>query len=230
MTDPPRALRGPSSYQRLVPTGAHVERSSAHGATTLRFFLDGQLALVVGLDEEERPFHAMQYDASGRAHGLEREWHPSGRLRYEARYRQGLQHGLQRQWDARGRLLVRTRFVAGTGLDLYCGDPDSPRITESRELVAGERHGFERRWSEGKLFAEQHFQHGLEHGISRRWTLSGRLERGHPRYFVRGERVDRRAYVRACASDETLPVLREREDRPARARPVGVATRSTRRA
>lgn len=207
----------------MIPGGAEETRSEESlGFWTVRYFVDARLALVATFERTGRPVHAMTFDAEGRAHGLEREWHPSGRLRYEARYVDGLQHGLQRQWDEQGRLIVRTRLVRGTGLDLYCGDLRPGVVSESRELVGGLRHGFERSWTDGKLTEEKLFVRGVEHGISRRWTLAGKLERGWPRFFVRGQRVTRGAYVRACRSDASLPPWRAARDRASRARPLAV--------
>ncbi len=201
-------------------------RTSEGGLTTVRHVIDGCARLITALDENDSPLHALASDENGQPHGLEREWHPSGRLGYEARYEHGLQHGLQRQWDERGRLVVRTRFVRGTGLDLYCGDLRPGVVSESRELAAGLCHGFERWWTDRKLTREAHFVDSWEHGVTRSWTLAGKMERGWPRYFVRGERVDRRAYLRACKSDETLPHWRARDDRPTRPRPVAISGRS----
>jgi hypothetical protein len=207
----------------MIPRGAEETRSEdAVGFSTVRYFVEARLALMASFERSGRPVHAMTFDAEGRAHGLEREWHSSGRLRYEARYVDGLQHGLQRQWDEQGRLIVRTRFVRGTGLDLYCGDLRPGVVSESRELVDGLRHGFERWWTDATLTEEKHFVRGEEHGIGRSWTLTKKLMRGWPRFFVHGKRVDRRAYARACASDVSLPPWRASEDRPSRARPVAV--------
>jgi len=206
----------------MIPPGARPRLSAGRDLSAVRFVVARRVVLLAWLDDAGFPIRAMACDRDGLPHGLEREWHANGRVRYEARYVHGLQHGLQRQWDEHGRILVRTRFVRGTGLDLYCGDVRPARISESRELVAGERHGFERWWTDGRLWMEHHFQRGREHGIARSWSIEGRLKRGYPRYFVQGERVDRRTYLRRCADDTTLPVPQAADDRPFRPRPVGV--------
>jgi antitoxin component YwqK of YwqJK toxin-antitoxin module len=207
----------------MIPDGAEETRSEdADGFSTVRYLVEGRLALLASFEKSGEPAHAMTFDTAGLPDGLEREWHSSGRLRYEARYRHGLQHGLQRQWDEQGRLIVRTRFVRGSGLDLYCGDLRPGVVSESREIVDGLRHGFERWWTDGKLTQEKRFFRGDEHGISRSWTLAGKLERGWPRFVLRGQRVTRHAYARACTSDASLPRWREKDDRPSRARPVAL--------
>lgn len=156
-------------------------------------------------------------DAEGRWHGLEREWLVRGgawRLVYRARFRHGLQHGWQEQWDAQGRVLVRTHFVHGTGTDVWHG---GAKGWEVRALRDGLRHGVERHFCDRRhVDHEQHFAEGLEHGIERRWTSRGTLVRGYPRFFLRGERVTKPAYLRAAASDPSLPAPRDRDDHPTR--------------
>lgn len=200
-------------------------RRDPGGSAGTEYVVRGRMVLRVYTHERDgsgTPAHAFSFDRDGRMHGLEREWHDDGRLRYEARWRHGAQHGVSRQWNVNGRLLVRTRFVAGTGLDIYCGDRD--RVTETREMREGHRHGFERWWwGASRVWSEGHFAVGLEHGIFREWNERGGLKRGFPRYFVQGERVDRRAYVRACESDPTLPRITSRDDRPNRKRPSAIA-------
>lgn len=162
--------------------------------------------------------HEVALDDEGRWHGLEREWQ-DGRLVYHARFVHGVQHGLQEQWSARGSLLVRQRFVHGTGLDLYS---DGTGGWEERWLERGERHGFERWWSsKRRIWRESHFARELSHGIEREWD-GERLLRGFPRFFVRGERVTKAAYLRACAADPTLPAYRDRDDRPTRRFPAAI--------
>ncbi len=87
----------------------------------------------------------------------------------------------------------------------------------------GHRHGFERWWASAtRVWSEGHFAVGLEHGIFREWNEQGRLKRGSPRYFVEGEQVDRRAYLRKCESDPTLPSILAEDDRPNRTRPPAI--------
>jgi hypothetical protein len=64
------------------------------------------------------------------------------------------------------------------------------------------------------LFTETWLVRGLPHGPERDWHGARRV-----RYWVRGERVDRRAYERARRDDPTLPSIDAKDDRPRRAPP-----------
>jgi len=166
--------------------------------------------------------HEHHFDAEGRMHGGERECFADGRTRYFASWSHGLQHGLQQQWDTRGRLVVSQWFERGTGLDVWF---DGDRLSETRGYLDGDRHGFERWWRDrSQVWWENHFVRGVEHGIERQWNELGRLRRGFPRYWLTGERVTRREYERACATDATLPPLRARDDGPARPRVLNALT------
>ncbi|MFO0685347.1 MAG: hypothetical protein U0234_25025 [Sandaracinus sp.] len=211
-------MRLPRSFTALLPPRAR--RVDDAGAST--FYVRGRPRLRVHWHAEEgAPCWALELDREGRMHGREREWRADGRLFYEARWDDGVQHGLQRMWRADGVLVVRTRFVRGTGLDAWLPQEGALRAAgETRPFVDGQRHGPERHWeSARRVWREEWFSRGVEHGITREWNRT-RLARGFPRFFVRGERVDRRAYARACEHDPTLPRWTAREDRPTRARPV----------
>ena len=107
----------------------------------------------------------------------------------------------------------------GTGLDLW--RHSNGELFEERHLKSGGRHGFERLWGDGntRVWSEQHFHDGLSHGIERRWNAAAKLKFGYPRYYVRGERVTKRQYLRAAKNDPTLPPFRPEENRPERTLP-----------
>jgi antitoxin component YwqK of YwqJK toxin-antitoxin module len=158
--------------------------------------------------------HELHFDDEGRLHGIERECFEDGSTKYLATWRHGRQHGLQQQWSERGVLLVSQRFVNGTGFDIWF---DRNHVSETREYVDGDRHGFERWWADSThVWSETHFARGLEHGIDRQWNDRGRLRRGFPRYWIAGTRVTRAAYLRAAKTDLTLPRTRASDDRPRR--------------
>lgn len=167
--------------------------------------------------ENGAPAWEIGYDARGRMHGVEREWYASGQRLYRVLWRHGLPTGLAEQWDERGRRILSTRFVAGTGLDLWhCG---FGLFTETW-LVRGLPHGPERDWvGATRVTSERWFAAGLRHGIEREWNGAGKLARGFPRYWVAGERVDRRTYSRARHTDATLPAIDAKDDRPRRTPP-----------
>ena len=148
-------------------------------------------------------------------------------MAYRAHWVHGRQHGWQEQWDKRGRLVVRTRFVRGTGLDAWF---TVGGLSETREYVDGERHGFERWWNNRRTIgAEAHYAGGREHGVFREWSESGKLRRGFPTFWIHGTQVTRRVYVRALASDASLPRLDPRDDAPRRTAPKSVEGHAARR-
>jgi hypothetical protein len=57
---------------------------------------------------------------------------------------------------------------------------------------------------------------GEYHGIERRWNHRRKLHRGYPKYWVRGEAVTKRQYLKAAKSDKTLPRFRSRDNSPRR--------------
>ncbi len=199
-----------------IPAGA-VERALPEG---------GAEWLVAGRRVAYATWHASgaleyecHHDDAGRMHGLERHGFEDGRTMYRASWVHGVQHGLQRQWDERGRLLVRSRFVRGTGLDAWFGDLRT--LTESYTFRRGKLHGYKRWWTNARcVWLEEHYVDGVPHGIHREWNWSsGRLRRGFPKYFVHGEQVTRRRYLRVAKADPTLPPVRARDDRPTRMKP-----------
>jgi antitoxin component YwqK of YwqJK toxin-antitoxin module len=197
---------------RGIPKAA--TQRTANGAT--EYVVDDRVIARVYWHENGSLDHEFHFDAEGRMHGTERECFEDGTTKYLAVWRHGRQHGLQQQWNQRGEQLVSQRFVDGTGLDIWY---DGKRVSETREYVAGDRHGYERWWTNAtEVWSEAHFAHGLEHGIDRQWNERGRLRRGYPRYWIAGKRVTRAAYVKAAASDRTLPAVRVKDDQPRRPR------------
>lgn len=205
---------------RSIPRAA-VERD---GDGCVQYFLGKKLAARVCYHSTGAIDWEMHYDDQGRQHGVERQEFPDGRLMYRSRYRHGLQIAWQEQWGFTGRLVIRKRFVNGTGTDLWAGCSnragDASALAEERHFVAGKRHGPERWWNpDGTIYSEAWLVEGVEHGIAREWNDAGRLRRGFPRYFVRGERVTFRAYEQARRKDRTLPDRVEKDDLPRRTPP-----------
>ncbi|MBI3241640.1 MAG: hypothetical protein HYZ49_05040 [Chloroflexi bacterium] len=154
----------------------------------------------------------------GVCHGTVYRWDRPGVLFSSEPFVNGLAHGLARQWSDDGKLIGSYEMKRGTGIGLWWGDCDGElSLFEVRYMKAGFRHGFE--WwlgCDGGLLEEFHFQSGEPHGIERRWNAQGRPRRGYPRYYVRGERVNKRQYELACASDPSLPKFREVDNAPQR--------------
>ena len=156
----------------------------------------------------------------GKRHGDEVEWWPNGQVSFTQPWVDGVLHGMARHYDDEGRLLLETRFVEGTGVDLWC-DLYNRTLSEETWFEAGRLR--ERRWwnPDGRtVHMEEQYTDGAEHGIFRQWNEHGRLRRGFPKYFVRGERVDRRTYERRARRDPTLPRRRAEDDDPRRKLPA----------
>jgi antitoxin component YwqK of YwqJK toxin-antitoxin module len=156
-------------------------------------------------------------------HGLYRDWFSDGTLSEDAWYHEGKEHGEHRQF-LDGVVIATCTMVHGTGLDLWYNEPGV--LAEERAMLDGERHGFERWWTGDNqtIYEESHFYHGTEHGIFRQWNRKGRLSRGYPRYYVNGQRVTKRQYLRACLTDLTLPPFDAADNDPHRNLPPGVQT------
>lgn len=152
----------------------------------------------------------------GKLHGTFRIWWDHGPLLEEATYKDGKEDGSTRQYDPDGILIGVYVLVEGTGVDLWFYERG--QLSEERHLVDSERHGYERWWNPDNrtVYEENHFWKGQPHGILRRWNDKGRLKRGYPQYFVQGERVEKKLYLRACLTDPTLPAFAEAEQAPQR--------------
>ena len=165
---------------------------------------------------------------NGRRHGIFREWHPNGQLLWQTTYRNGKEHGTSRQWSRRGKLLGTYRMNRGTGVDQWWHE--GGRLAEEHHWRNGEPHGFERWWWDEQwgLSEERHWRDGVLHGIWREWW-AGRLRRGFPRFYVNAKRAPKLRYLRADATDSSLPPYDPRDDRPQRSPSPGQSTGGTRR-
>ena len=151
-------------------------------------------------------------------HGIVYRSDEPGKLLSAEPYRNGLPHGVAKQWSDDGKLMGTYSMKHGTGLDLWWQDYQEgpPHLAEARYLQHGKWHGFTW-WLHGDhtIWEEQHFWNGKQHGIERHWS-QGRLRRGYPRYWINDTPVTKRQYIRACASDPSLPPFREKDNRPRR--------------
>jgi hypothetical protein len=165
---------------------------------------------------------------AGKKHGVEFCWYEDGGLQSAEPYRNGSPHGTARQWDEDGTLLGTYTLDRGTGLDLWrgrrCGG-GPVYLSEVHALKDGQPHGFEWWLNEDQrsVWAERHWWEGQLHGIEREWNACGRLRRGYPRYHVRGERVSRQNYLKACQADPNLPAFQTADNEPARRFPAAMA-------
>lgn len=162
----------------------------------------------------------------GRLHGVLYRWDIPGVLLSAEPYVDGLAHGTAMQWSDDGELVGSYTMERGTGLDLWWGGCGGERaLAEARFMRDGQRHGFE--WwihpNQWRVTEERHCWRGEHHGIEREWNERGRLRRGFPRYYVDGERVSKRQYLRAQTVRPELPPFREQDQLPEREFPPEVA-------
>jgi antitoxin component YwqK of YwqJK toxin-antitoxin module len=165
---------------------------------------DGSLCMAVGLRD-------------GVAVGLQIEYR-DGAVVYAEPFAKGVIHGLAKQYRRDGRLLLVSPFTQGTGTDFWCDERG--RLAEEHPLVQGKPSGTERWWNPDQttVFSETEWLNGVWHGASRHWT-DGRLDRGFPKFYVRGKRIAERAYLRLARQDPGLPPYRPEADSPARTLP-----------
>ncbi len=153
---------------------------------------------------------------NGVPHGMSYRWDTSGLLIAAEPYLHGLPQGTAHQWADDGTLVGTYPMVHGTGIDLWwqaCG-----YLSEVWYKHAGKLHGFE--WwlaaDQASVTEERHWWQGQLHGIERQWNRNGRLRRGYPKYWVHGEQVRKRQYLKACAQHPELPRFRAHENLPQR--------------
>jgi len=165
---------------------------------------------------------------NGRKHGREYIWDETGALESVEPYRDGMLHGLAKQYNRNGKVIGTYRFVHGTGYDVwrYEREDGSVGISEIFSVRDGALHGYEwwPRDDQRSLWHERHWIQGLPHGIERRWNQKGRLKRGYPKYWTKGKAVNKRAYLKACEGDKSLPKFREKDNFPRRRFPADIET------
>jgi antitoxin component YwqK of YwqJK toxin-antitoxin module len=146
--------------------------------------------------------------------GYQLEYHEGG-IVYAEPFVNGLLHGLAKQFDSHGRLLLVSPFKQGTGTDFWCDERG--RLSEEHPLEAGKLSGTERWWNPDQktVYSETEWLNGECHGATRHWT-AGRLDRGFPKFYVRGKRVSKPAYMKMAGGDPSLMPYRREADSPER--------------
>jgi hypothetical protein len=204
-------LDGPQKYKSRLTLNGELRG--------IRFFHEtGEL-------ETERPLK------NGKLHGVVYRSDEPGKLTSAEPYRNGLPHGTAKQWSDDGKLMGSYTMKHGTGIDLWWQEHGGfVHLNEARYVRDGKWHGFEWWLAEGRLFQERHFWNDELHGVERRWNSRGALHRGYPKYWIQNRGVNKRQYLRASASDPSLPPFRERDNRLRRSFPPEVAAHLARRA
>jgi antitoxin component YwqK of YwqJK toxin-antitoxin module len=216
-------------YQSSIPAAAIERVTSTHEDGTragAEYALDGEVVGKRFWDKDGSL--AMEIPLKGGArHGIEYRW-SNGFLLSAEPYVDGRAHGTAQQWDDAGRLIGTYTLVHGTGIDLWWGEREDESIclAEVHHMKDGSPHGFE--WwvndDQRSVWQERHWKERTLHGIERVWNLQGRLRRGYPRYWVDGQKVTKRQYLRACKTDEALPPFRAEENAPERTFPPEIRT------
>ena len=162
----------------------------------------------------------------GLKHGREFTWTEDGHLELIEPYFEGKIHGTAKQYDDQGHVIGTYKMVHGTGYDIWrssCGD-GRLAISEIFTMRDGLLHGYE--WwvnaDQHSVWHERHWSEGQYHGIERMWNASGKLKRGYPKYWIKGQGVIRREYLRAARSDATLPTFEARANEPRRRFPAEI--------
>lgn len=162
----------------------------------------------------------------GLKHGREYTWNENGTLESVEPYFEGKMHGLAKQYGRSGKVIGTYRCVHGTGFDIWRGEREdgSIVISEIHSLRDGIPDGYEwwLREDQHSLWHECHWQQGTLHGIERMWNNEGRLRRGYPKYWIRGQAVSKRVYLKTAQGDKTLPTFQAEDNRPQRRFPVEV--------
>jgi hypothetical protein len=218
-------------YQSDIPANAEeriAPMCDGSPGKQVEYLIDGKLVGTRCWDEDgyltlETPYK------NGLVHGVKYTWYFDGVLTSAEPYFEGKPHGIAKQWSASGELMGTYEMVHGTGIDLWwnsfdCSDEPPFILTEAHYMLEGRLHGFT--WwindDQASVLVERHFRHGVPHGIEREWNENGRLCRGYPRYYVGGERLDKRRYLRAAGADSTLPPFLVEENEPLRIFPTEI--------
>jgi len=224
-------MRTTRRFRSSIPRRAEERIAARHanGAkSTVEYFIEGRRVGARGFDAEGN----LESDCGwrdGQRHGTSYRIDIPGRLLSATPYSRGHEHGVARQWGDDGRLLGTYRMRHGTGIDLWWDEtwrkPRKRYLAEVHFMHRGHRHGFE--WwideDQASVHHELHWREDVAHGIERWWHFKGRLRRGYPKYFVVGQQVTRRQYIKAAAKDSSLPPFQKAENRPRRIFPAVIA-------
>jgi len=187
--------------------------------------LDGQVVGQRAYDEDgslrvETPLK------NGKKHGREYIWDETGALDSVEPYIDGKMHGTAKQYNRQGKAIGTYRFIRGTGYDIWrCESEDgSIAISEIFSVRDGALDGYEwwLRGDQHSVWHERHWKQGKYHGIERMWNHKNTFRKGYPKYWINGQNVGKRAYLKAVKNDQTLPQYQERENRPQREFPADI--------
>jgi antitoxin component YwqK of YwqJK toxin-antitoxin module len=213
-----------SAYHSSIPEEARekITARQADGSRRIAEYYLGKERVGVRLFHRDGTLQSEEAFRNGVLHGRTYRWDTPGELLSVEPYEDGVQHGTAYQWGHDGRLIGSYTMEHGTGIDLWRQDRDDGTIDlrEVHYYIEGRRHGFEWWFCErDRLSRERHWIRDELHGIEREWSFEGKLRRGFPRYWVRGEQKTKAQYLRAAAQDPELPPFRPEENLPNRTFP-----------
>jgi antitoxin component YwqK of YwqJK toxin-antitoxin module len=211
-------------YRSVIPKAARevVDKSYADGMKEESSYFRGEELIGHRIWGEDGRTVLWEYRLKdGRKHGNELRFDGHGRILSIEPFRNGVAHGVARQFASDGSLLVFYTMRNGVGLDLWCYD-DGPLAEEHYFPDTGQL-GYNRWWNDDNISV-----HGEEswidgsgwHGIHREWNHKRRLCRGFPKFYVRGQQLTKKQYLRLCETDASLPPYTAEQDQPYRALPA----------
>jgi hypothetical protein len=223
-----RKTKGPilRAYRSDIPAEAVEEFASVQMLEGDHAFFRTARCLLAGEVVGERRYSAdggllcETPMKNGLKHGREITWGEDGTLELIEPYFDGRIHGTARQYGRDGKPIGTYKLVHGTGYDIWRQETEDGRvyISEIHGTKDGQPDGYE--WwfdsEQTSVWHECHWHEGLHHGIERVWSADGGLRRGFPKYWIREQRVTKRAYVRAASVDSSLPAFREEDNMPDR--------------
>jgi hypothetical protein len=163
---------------------------------------------------------------NGKKHGREFNWDDDGKLSLIEPYVNGKVHGTAKQYGQNGSVIGTYSLRHGTGYDIWRWEHEdgTVNISEIHTLRDGLPHGYEWWVNQNPHIVrhELHWHEGQYHGIERQWNTANKLRRGHPQYWIKGERVNKRKYLRAATRDSTLPPFRLKDNSPRRKFPSAI--------
>jgi antitoxin component YwqK of YwqJK toxin-antitoxin module len=161
----------------------------------------------------------------GKKHGMQMEWHPNGKPKKEAPYKDGSMKGMFRDWDESGNLVGQYTMSGGTGTILVYSS--TGKLVKEDHYKSNEREGLRMErigdmisftwWKDGHITAKgcDYFESGApaaigvfsEDGVPNgpfiEFTQKGDVRRAS--WYLRGREVDAPAYQKAQSTNPSLP-------------------------
>lgn len=210
-------------YKSPIPASARevVDKSNADGTKEQSSYFIGRTLVGRRIWWDDGETVCLEVGIKdGKKHGNELYFTHNGLLISIEPYRNGVPHGKAKQFADNGSVLICYTMQNGVGLDLWCHSDGS--LSEEHYYPASGELGYNRWWNEDNksIYSEESWLDGSGwHGICREWNSKGRLCRGFPQFYVKGQRLKKNQYLRACELDAILPRYHPQQDVPYRTLP-----------